>query len=91
MAFAEDEKNELRLIFHESMEPIRDLVNKHHQTLYGANEENGLRSEVRSLKNCQSDIETEIVVFKRSVKWIATAVSGAIGTGATILTSFFKQ
>ena len=46
----QEENEKTRAIFSETIQPIRDMVMKHNQTLYGENGTNGMRRDVKNLK-----------------------------------------
>jgi hypothetical protein len=91
MAFDEDEVNQLKLVLMESTQDIRQLLNTHHTTIFGANNNNGLNGDMKHVKDRIESLNTEFISFKRGIVWASTAVSGAIGTLSTIATHLFTK
>lgn len=77
-------KQTVEIAISNANQPIRDMLNAHHQTLFGVNNNNGLNGDVKLLKEREVDMR----LFKREVRVWGFVASTGIATAVTFLKSF---
>jgi hypothetical protein len=80
------EKDEIRSIFREELQPVRDLVQAHDFILVGPNKDNGLVGDNKESKRRLETVERDITKFKA----YAVAISGAVSTGFFVIQNVIK-
>ena len=82
MSFKDDELLQLELVITKSNAPIKELLDKLSHTVYGPNGDNGLRGDVRTLRDDVADLRG----FKKTIIAV-TATIQVVGIG---ILEFFK-
>lgn len=72
---------------HEAIQPIRDELIQHRQTLYGVSGDNGVCGDIKKLKEVAEDYK----VKKGQLVLVAAAIGGAVSWVAKIIPNPFTK
>lgn len=89
--FDDDDKDIIRGIFKEELDPFMKCVQSHHQTLHGVDGEGGLVREHKELKVEVNSFTSEMRTFKTKVLAVTGTISTIVGGTVAFITELISR